>query len=90
MRERPGCFRACQQKHLMNEAIKRLTSLDVDAAVEQGPKEVERVLNDCVARLRSPSEGGPLKQIDSKATTSITALRATSRACGHSRFSFWH
>ena len=48
-----------QQKHLMNEAIKRLTKLDVDAAVQQGPKEVERVLNDCVARLRSLLRGAP-------------------------------
>jgi len=48
-----------QQKHLMNEAIKRLTKLDVDAAVQQGPNEVERVLNDCVARLRYRLRGTP-------------------------------
>jgi hypothetical protein len=41
-----------QQKRLMNETIKRLTKLDVEAAVEQGPEEVEAVLNDCVTRLR--------------------------------------
>ena len=41
-----------QQKKLVNKAVKRLTKLDIEAAVEKGPEEVEAVLNDCVARLR--------------------------------------
>jgi hypothetical protein len=41
-----------QQKNQVNESVKRLTKLDIEAAVEQGPEEVEAVLNDCVGRLR--------------------------------------
>ena len=48
-----------QQKKLMNEAIKRLTNLDIQAAVKQGPNEVEAVLNDCVTRLRHRLRNGP-------------------------------
>ena len=48
-----------QQKRLMNAAIKRLTNLDIEAAVDQGPEEVEAVLNDCVTRLRHRLRNGP-------------------------------
>jgi hypothetical protein len=48
-----------QQKRLMNEAIKRLTKLDLEAAVEQGPKEVDAVLNDCITRLRHRLRNSP-------------------------------
>jgi hypothetical protein len=48
-----------QQKTQMNEAIKRLTGLDVEAAVEHGPDEVEAVINDCVARLRHRLRNSP-------------------------------
>ena len=43
---------SAQQKKQVNDAIKRLTSLDIEAAVQLGPDEVEAVLNDCIARLR--------------------------------------
>jgi hypothetical protein len=48
-----------QQKRLMNEAIKRLTNLDIEGAVEQGPEELEAVLNDCVTRLRYQLRNSP-------------------------------
>lgn len=48
-----------QQKKQVNEAVKRLTKLDIEAAVEQGPDEVEAVLNDCVTRLRHRLRNSP-------------------------------
>lgn len=48
-----------QQKRLVNAAIKRLTNLDIEAAVDQGPEEVEAVLNDCVTRLRHRLRNSP-------------------------------
>jgi hypothetical protein len=48
-----------QQKRLVNATIKRLTNLDIEAAVEQGPEEVEAVLNDCVTRLRHRLRNSP-------------------------------
>ena len=36
----------------MYEAIKRLTSLDIQSAAKEGPGELEAVINDAVSRLR--------------------------------------
>ena len=78
-----------QQKHLMNEAIKRLTKLDVEAAVQAGPTEVERVLNDCVARLRYRLRETP--QADRLESHNIDyGFAPTLPACARSGSRFWY
>ena len=51
--------RSNQQKRLMYDAIKRLTKLDIDAAVQQGPQEIETSINDAVSRLRYRLRNSP-------------------------------
>ena len=43
--------KSAQQKQLMYEAIKRLTSLDIQSAAKEGPGELEAVINDAVSRF---------------------------------------
>jgi hypothetical protein len=44
--------RSSQQKKLMYDAIQRLTKLDIETAVGQGPDEINAVIEDAVSRLR--------------------------------------